>query len=170
MVFAESLEYLVEEAMAICLGLEGCRAPGRGLARSSCAFVPRTAAAISPPQANYSYSLRGDWEFLTLRGACLSSSLRRSRRAQWWTASASAACTFGARKTAWRTQDACKEKGRERGADFDYRCLPPLPGPPPLPPLPRPPPPSPPLPLGMADAAWPGEAARGGARKLLGST
>ena len=24
-VFAESLEYLVEEAMAICLGLEGCR-------------------------------------------------------------------------------------------------------------------------------------------------
>ena len=60
MVFAESLEYLVEEAMAICLGLEGCRAPGRGLARSSCAFVPRTAAVISPPQANYSYSLSGD--------------------------------------------------------------------------------------------------------------
>ena len=25
MVFAESLEYLVEEAMAICLGLKGCR-------------------------------------------------------------------------------------------------------------------------------------------------
>ena len=24
-IFAESLEYLVEEAMAICLGLEGCR-------------------------------------------------------------------------------------------------------------------------------------------------
>ena len=42
-------------------------APGRGRARSSCAFVPRTAAAISSPQVSDSYALRGDWEFLTLR-------------------------------------------------------------------------------------------------------
>ena len=42
-------------------------------------------------------------------------------KAQWWRASASAACTFGRRKRAWRLQDACKEKGRERGADFG--CL-----------------------------------------------
>ena len=34
------------------------RAPRRGLARSSCAFVPRAAAAISPLQTNYSYYLR----------------------------------------------------------------------------------------------------------------
>ena len=33
-------------------------APGRGLAGSSCAFVPRTAAAISPPSMDSILSLR----------------------------------------------------------------------------------------------------------------